>query len=576
MIYSSSNKTFKKKIILSIYVLFSLIVLSRYFKLQISEYDKYKLLGEKNSIVARELTAPRGIIYDTDSLSIVDNKFIYDLNIIPQHFDKNKFNYDILYKLLKIEKTYINSIIDSVNKTSYKNQPQLIKRHIDFQTKSLLDENKLDLKGMYFSKSPIRTFSDKCNLSHVVGYLRQDKNNKKIMAMSGIEKKYDNILTGKDGVEYHLVDSKGIDQGMVSEKFNDRDFKPTQGKNLYLSINLHLQEFCEKLIDENQKGSIIVSNPNTGEILAMFSFPDYDLNSFSGPISNKDWKNLNQQSVFINRSVESKYAPGSIFKLILASIALEKNIISVNDKVNCTGTYDFYDTKFHCWNKDGHGIVDIKESIQKSCNIYYYNLIQKMGLDFWAEEIKKFGLGKKTNIDLLIEETGLVPTRKFMNDYFKDKGGWSTGHLLNLSIGQGEILVTPIQINSLVSIICNSGYAFTPHINKNIDTSMKYVAYENSVWSFIRKSMYDAVNKSGGTAYNAKIEKTKGDVYGKTGTVQICSDCDILPHAWFAGFLETDNNNYALTIIIENGGKGSNIPSKMAKTIFEFIVDNDI
>ncbi len=574
MLIKKSHKRLKKKIIFIIYFVIILVVFFRYYKLQVTDYEKYKNLGEKNSISAIVLNAPRGIIYDTNGEPIVDNEFIYDINIVPQNFEMDKFNYEILHNLANINKDYIDSIVGPLKKTSYKYKPQLIKRHIDFQTKSILDENKLDLQGMYFSNFPIRTFTKKCNLSHTIGYLRQDRNGD-IISFNGIERFYEDLLRGNDGVEYHYVDSRGIDQGVVN--FENKNFQPEQGKDLFLTIDLNLQEFCENLIDK-EKGSIIVSNPLNGEILSMLSFPDYNLKSFTGPISNSEWKKLNNKNnIFLNRSIQSTYPPGSIFKLILSALALENNIISNEWKVNCTGRYDFFDTKFHCWKEDGHGIVNLNEAIQQSCNVYFYNLMQKIDFELWSSEVEKFGFGVATGIDLISEKNGLVPNKKFMNEYYRELGGWSKGHLLNLAIGQGETLVTPIQINNLMNFIANEGSVFELHLNKNLDVKEKYVDYKNRVWKIIKSSMYDAVNKVGGTAYNTKINQSIGKVFGKTGTVQICSNCEILPHAWFAGFIELENNKkYSVSIIIENGGKGSNIPTKMAKKIFEFIINSDI
>ena len=575
MLYVKHTKVFKRKIIFCIYLFLSLLVLFRYYKLQIIDYEKYKLLGEKNSISPRILNAPRGIIYDRNELPIVDNKFIYAINLIPNNFDQNSFNYKLLYDIAGIERTYIDSILNSSKKKSSRFKQHLIKRHINFKTKSILDENKLDLKGIYFSEFPIRTFTKDCQLSHVLGYLREHDKGKTI-PFNGLEKVYENILKGNDGVEYHMVDSRGIDQGIID--FENKNFIPEQGKNLLLTIDIKLQSFCEKLI-KDKKGSIIVMNPSNGEILSMFSFPDFSLNSFIGPITHDRWKELidNKSNIFLNRSVQSTYPPGSIFKLILAAIVLDKNIITENWKVNCQGEYQFFDTSFQCWKEGGHGVVNLNQAIHQSCNIYFYNLMQKIDFDLWSEHVRNFGFGRITGIDLTSEKGGLVPDVKTMNEFYKESGGWSKGHLLNLSIGQGETLVTPIQINNLMNFICNNGVAYTPHFNKEISASKQFINYDQHVWNTIKKAMYDAVYKKGGTAYNAKIEINKGKVFGKTGTVQVCSNCDISPHAWFAGFIESSNaKKYSVSIIIENGGKGSNIPTKLAKKIFEFLIENDI
>ena len=573
MLFFKQSKIIKKKYIYIVFLSLIVAIFIRYYKLQILDYQKYKLLGEKNSISARVLNAPRGIIYDRNNFPIVDNKFIYDIKIIPNNFDKSTFNYKILNDVAGIKKSDIDSIIFNTKQKVTRFKPHLLKRHVDFKTKSILEENKLDLKGIYFSEFPIRTFTQDCKMSHVIGYLREhDKGN--VKSFNGVEKIYDLDLKGKDGVEYHMIDSRGIDQGKIN--FENKNFIPVQGEKLILTIDASLQSFCEKIID-NYEGSMIVSNPENGEVLSMYSFPDFDLNSFAGPISHDKWKKLNSQNnIFINRNIQSTYPPGSIFKLILSAIVLDKNIISNNWKVNCEGNYKFFDTNFHCWKEEGHGIINLNQAIQKSCNIYFYNLMQKIDFNLWSDEVRNFGFGNYTGIDLTSEKKGLVPNKIIMNEMYKNRGGWSKGHLLNLSIGQGETLVTPVQINNLMSIISNEGFSFTPHLNKNIEVKKHIMKYDKKVWKILKQSMYDAVYKKGGTAYNAKVSNNNAKVYGKTGTVQVCSNCDILPHAWFGGFLETNNKKYSISILIENGGKGSNIPAKIAGEVFDFLIENDI
>ena len=558
-----------KKIISTVYFFLIFIVVSQYFNLQILNYKKYRLKAGNNSLRKIILKAPRGIIYDRNNKSIVDNKSIYDVNLIPKDFNTDSFNYSLLEEIIHLNQSFIDSIVLSNKSSIHQFKPYLIKRNINFKMKSILEENKLDIKGIYFANSPIRTYTSNCNLSHVLGYLR---NVNDIVGYSGIEKFYENELKGFDGLEYHIVDRFGIDQGLFVD---DNIYLPKQGSDLFLAIDADLQSFSEKIIDD-KVGSIIIMDPKSGEVLTMLSTPSYELDSFIGEIPYKTWNKLinNKNKPFNNRAIQSAYPPGSIFKLILAAIVLEEKIITKDWRINCNGKYPFYDQTFHCWKEEGHGSVDLNKAIQESCNIYFYNLIQQIDFDLWSKEVTKFGFGQISGIDLPSEKKGLVPNRKYMNEKYKNKGGWSKGHLLNLSIGQGEIMVTPIQIVNLINIISNEGEYINPHLNINYDkTESHKIGYNNNVWKIIKKSMFNAVNKKGGTAYNAYIKNKNVKVYGKTGTAQICSNCDLLPHAWFAGFIELNNENkYSISIIIENGGKGSNLPTIMARKIFQFIM----
>jgi penicillin-binding protein 2 len=574
--YKNNNRN--KNVILTIYIAIVFLITCQYFNLQIINYEKYHLKAGYNSLKKIILKAPRGIIYDRNKKSIVDNQYIYNVNMISSFFDPVDFDYNLLSNEIGIKPITIDSIVSANRYSSNQYKSKLIKKNINFTKKSILEENKLNLKGINFSHNPIRSYTSKSNLAHVLGYLRMNDDYREIGSegFSGIEKFYEVDLKGYDGVEYRIVDKFGIDQGLF---IDDSIYDAKQGSDLFLTIDSDLQIYSEQIMRE-KVGSIIVMDPLTGEILTMLSTPAYDLDAFAGGIPTKKWNeiNNNKKGPFTNRAIQSSYPPGSIFKLILASIVLEEKIISKDWEVNCTGEYQFYDQLFRCWKEEGHDKVNLNKAIQQSCNVYFYNLIQQIDFDLWSKEVTKFGFGQKSGIDLPNEKTGLVPDRKFMTKHHKNKGGWSAGHLLNLSIGQGETMVTPIQIVNLMNIIVNEGQYLTPHLNlKNENIKKVDLDYKNSVWSVVKKAMFDAVNKSGGTAYNAYLDNKDVKVYGKTGTAQICSNCDLLPHAWFAGFIELSNKKkYSIAIIVENGGKGSNISTILARKIFQFIIGKNV
>jgi len=582
----SKNILSRKRILLSVYIFLSILVLNNYFLLQIIENEKYEVKSGNNSLRKIVLFPPRGIIYDRQHIPLVDNKPLYEIKIIPQDFDTDNFNFNLLERHTDITKDNIQMVLDSSKKVlGGRFKPWIIKQHINFNTKAILEESKLDLKGLYFTEIPARIYTSNCNLSHVLGYLRQiDKEQLKndnsyhpddIIGYSGIEKHYEEKLRGTYGVDYFLVDYQGVIQGKhESENSNE----VIQGEDLVLSIDSKIQKYVEDLT-KNYKGSTIIMDPDNGEVIALASFPDYDLNSFVGPIPIKEWKKLksDKNKPFTNRSTQLTYPPGSIFKLTLAAIALEKKLIDKNKKFECKGEYQFYDTVFKCWNSEGHGEINLNDAIKSSCNIYFYNLMQKIDFDDWYNETIKFGFGKSSLLDLPGGKGGIIPNREYMTNHYKDKGGWSEGHMLNLSIGQGEISVTPIQIIQLVNLIATNGNTYAPHLNLNLEKEnieKIRVNYKSSVWDFINTAMYSAVNSNGGTAYNAKIDKKLGTVYGKTGTSQVCSNCDIEPHGWFAGYIELKNGKrYSICILIENGGKGSGKSTILAKKIFDYILE---
>ena len=585
MIFIPKNIFSRKRVLLSFYFLLSFVILYRYFILQIVENEKYEAKAGNNSLRKIILNAPRGIIYDRNYVPLVDNKPLYEIKVIPQDFNKNNFNFKLLESHTGIARKKINQVIDSSRKVmGGRFKPMLLKRHIDFNTKAILEESKLDLKGLYFSELPARIYTSSCNMSHVLGYLRQidqknlDNSNyhsNDIIGFSGVERKYEKQLRGSYGVDYLLVDRLGVVQGKHE---TENKFDPIQGDDLVLSIDSRIQSLIEEST-EKFKGAAIVMNPDNGEIIALASFPDYDLNSFVGPIPIKDWKKLasDKNKPFTNRATQLTYPPGSIFKLTLAAIALEKNLVTKSTFFKCDGKYQFYDTVFKCWNEDGHGNINLNDAIKKSCNIYFYNLMQRIDFDLWSEETLKFGFGEVPLLDLPGGISGIIPNRSYMTKIYKNKGGWSEGHMLNLSIGQGEISVTPLQIINLINLIATNGKTYSSHININMlesETEKINLDYNNSVWNFLKQAMYSAVNGEGGTAYNAKIDNDSVSIYGKTGTSQVCSSCDLEPHGWFAGFMELENGKrYSICILIENGGKGSGKSTLLAKKIFNYILD---
>tara|TARA_Y100001970_G_scaffold245322_1_gene312254 strand:+ start:11938 stop:13704 length:1767 start_codon:yes stop_codon:yes gene_type:complete len=570
----------RSQIILVIYIFTALIILYRYFFLQIVDNEKYKIQAGNNSLRKIVLYPPRGIIYDRNFIPLVDNKPLYEIKIIPEDLDRTNFNYSLLYRHTGILKNSIDSVLHRSRKIlGGQFKPMLLKRYIDFDTKAILEESKLDLKGLYFTELPARVYTSACNLSHTLGYLRQvdqysiesyDYHSDDIIGFSGVEKFYEKKLKGIHGFDLFLVDRLGVIQSKYEPEEN---YSPIQGEDIVLSIDSKIQEFIEDLFI-NENGSIILMDPSNGEVISLLSSPYYNLDSFVGPIPINAWNQLvkDKNKPFTNRVTQQTYPPGSIFKLLLSAIALEKNIIPTDWKVECNGIYQFHDTAFRCWNAEGHGEIGLLDAIKSSCNIYFYNLMQKIDFSDWSHEVNKFGFGSMTGIDLPQEKTGLVPDKAYMNRAYKNSGGWSKGHLLNLSIGQGEVSVTPIQIIQLINLIVNDGQAFYPHVNLNQNTEKINIAYKADVWNFLKKSMYAAVNYNEGTAYNARISSDLGSVFGKTGTAQVCSNCDILPHGWFAGFIELkDGRTYSICILIENGGKGSDKPSKIASKIFNYI-----
>ena len=555
------------------------ILFFRFYHLQIYQHSKYETKAGNNSVRKISLHAPRGIIYDRNGIPIVDNRQIYDLSVIP--FDvTNQFDYRMVSKRTGVSSIELKEKIAKGKKSFHRFRPIPIKRHINFETRSHLEENKLSLPGTIFSEFPARTYPVKAKLTHVLGYLRavtelsvsipnQELDYKlgDVFGFSGIERIYESILRGRDGTEFRLVDIYGIDHGVYHD---NPGLQPTPGKALNLSIDSELQALIEDLF-RGKKGAAICMMPQSGEVLAFVSAPDYDLNSFAGPVPIELWErwNTDPERPLLNRGIQGLYPPGSTFKLIGAALAKEESIVDKNWTVNCNGVYHLGDRDFHCWNNAGHGIVNMDKAIFQSCNIYFYHLIQKLSFNNWKAMAENFGFGATTGIDLLGEKGGLVPGKKYMNKKY-GRYGWATGNLLTFIIGQGDILVTPIQVAQMMSIIATRGNTKTPHLLVDSPSENIIVSLKSTTWDFLQQATWNVVNHEDGTGKAAKV--LGGEVHGKTGTAQNPHGEN---HSWFAGYLVKDGVPIlSLAILVEHGGKGSVEAALISHKIFKYAQKN--
>ena len=555
------------------------ILFFRFYHLQIYQHSKYEIKAGNNSVRKISLHAPRGIIYDRNGIPIVDNRQIYDLSVIP--FDvTNQFDYRMVSKRTGVSSIELKEKIAKGKKSFHRFRPIPIKRHINFETRSHLEENKLSLPGTIFSEFPARTYPVKAKLTHVLGYLRavtelsvsipnQELDYKlgDVFGFSGIERIYESILRGRDGTEFRLVDIYGIDHGVYQD---NPGLQPTPGKALNLSIDSELQALIEDLF-RGKKGAAICMMPQSGEVLAFVSAPDYDLNSFAGPVPIELWErwNTDPERPLLNRGIQGLYPPGSTFKLIGAALAKEESIVDKNWTVNCNGVYHLGDRDFHCWNNAGHGIVNMDKAIFQSCNIYFYHLIQKLSFNNWKAMAENFGFGATTGIDLLGEKGGLVPGKKYMNKKY-GRYGWATGNLLTFIIGQGDILVTPIQVAQMMSIIATRGNTKTPHLLVDSPSENIIVSLKSTTWDFLQQATWNVVNHEDGTGKAAKV--LGGEVHGKTGTAQNPHGEN---HSWFAGYLVKDGAPIlSLAILVEHGGKGSVEAALISHKIFKYAQKN--
>ncbi len=559
-----------------------LILVGRYFQIQIIEHEVYSLKSNTNRIRKVTKNAPRGLILDRHGEILVDNYPVYVLTAIPGEMNDKKEQFSLIANYIESD----SSIISSNYQKYYRGRfvPTRLAKDIDFLQLSNLEENKLKLEGVYYDQIPERYYPNGVRAPHLFGYvkeidrgIRKNLSNKQLYELgdlvgwSGLEKQYENYLMGRRGTYFFEVDASGREVGSASELV---DTRPDPGYNIQTTIDLNLQIFIEKLL-ENKRGAVLVGMPYSGEILAAASAPDYSPDLFTGMMSKSKWKSVkdNPDTPLINRYTQGNYIPGSIVKMISQIAILKYGNLNREMTHFCPGFYQFGDRIYGCWVTDGHGEVNIIQAMAMSCDVFFYKMIQQIDIDKLHNIFKQFGFGKKTNVDIPNESAGLVPNKEYlMNRY--GKYGWSKGTLLNLAIGQGELLVTPIQVLNYINLISTRGKSPSCHFvmvdNLPINSKPKLIEEH---WEQVYDGLSSAVTNKNGTGKKSDPVIDGLILYGKTGTAENPHGDN---HAWFTGWAEYADEKYSIVILLENAGSGGSVAAPIARLVFEEIIKDKL
>ena len=559
----------------SVVILLFLILFVKLYTLMIHSYEEFRNKADYNRIRPVITYAPRGNIYDRNGNVLAANSSVYTISVIRDELT------DTENELSQVS-GYLNIPVKTLKKNMKKYGrgrflPSRIARDVKVETLSLVEEHKNELPGVLYSTLPVRYYpmQDSIRASHVLGYLREigpSELSRKdgrgyvggdFIGASGLEYFYESHLIGDKGHYYQQVDALGREAGEVS----DREPIPAiPGNDLYLTIESKLQADVEKTL-EGLKASSVVLNALTGEVLAMVSKPDFRLSDFAGFMEDEEWQRFqnSKEDLLLNRAITGRYPPGSAMKLVTAIAGLEEKLTNLDWTVECTGSYHYGDRVFRCWKEEGHGKVNISKAVKESCNIYFYQLIQRMDIDIWYKYANLFGFGSKTGIDLPQEKSGIAPNRKFMNRKY-GKRGWTSGTLLNISIGQGDLLVTPLQMSRFAAILATKGKNIAPWLASRPNAQAKKISFKKSTWDLIHEMMFNVVNTPGGTAYSSRIASTSIEFYGKTGTAQNPRG---EAHAWFIGFATKGSQTISISVIVENGGTGGSVAAPVASKIVQ-------
>ena len=544
--------------------------------MQILNQEAYEEKSADNSIKAIEQIPFRGVFYDRNLKVMVDNIPAYTLRITPSDYDP-KLN-PLIDKILGSDSGYVATILKK-NRIYSKYIPIRIKRGVGFEVVSWIEENQEHLPGVDYIVEMQRGYPIGIKGSHSFGYTKEISPNQlskekdyyvpgDYVGHNGIEKQYEKDLRGVKGFNYVLVNSKRKEIGKYKEGSQDKN--SIKGKDLVLSYDADVQKVAEeKMI--GKRGAIVAIEPKTGEILALVSAPDYDLNQFSYVTSREFLQELynNPDKPSFNRATMSLKPPGSTFKMLAAIAALDMGIITPSTTINCGGGFTF-GRFFKC--HGNHGSVNVVHAIEKSCNSFFYHLIYKIGLDKWKEYALKFGFASKTGIDIGEEAAGFIPGENYYVKMYGEK--WPRSIMASLGIGQGEVSVTPLQLAKYVALIANNGKSFQPHIVKGYldDKTRQIIPYrfpeittgiKQEVFDIVKEGMFLVVNGSGTATH---IKMTDIDISGKTGTAQNPHGQD---HALFVCFAPAEDPKIAIAVVVENVGFGGTHAAPIAKAMIE-------
>ncbi len=593
-------------------------IISRLFYLQISENIKWRSLSDKNRLREWKIAPQRGIIEDYFGKQIAKNTQVFQLHMIPEDVPNLE---ELFFKLSKIidfndrKKAYLIKRL----KKRKPWEPIIISDNLTWEEFSKLNLFLHEIQGIKPIVSVARKYQEDGSSSHIIGYVSdisaKDLENSELLreinipglktGKNGLEKSLNDLMIGQPGLQRFEVNAYGK---RIKEL---KLIEGTPGKNFRTTIDQEIQKTAHELV-KDKAGSICVMDIFTGDIVAVVSSPSFNPNKFVHGISREDWQELikNKKKPLINKPLAGLYPPGSTIKPIVALSALENDVVSPKKVVQCTGKMELYGQTYHCWREKGHGFMNLRSAIKQSCDVYFYEIARRLGVDRLSITAKQFGLGKNVLKSLREEKSGVVPNTKWKLNNIGT--GWVLGETLISGIGQGYFQTTPIQLCLMMAQLANGGYEIKPRIiddkyamqpiidswrqefyikNNNLDlnnSGLKRLYKNQENIKFVLDALYGATNEPMGTSYGSRITKPEYLYAGKTGTSQIrkitLEERELklkqkdLPyekrdHALFIAFAPYKNPRYAISIVIEHGGSGSSGAAPIAKKLIKKILD---
>jgi penicillin-binding protein 2 len=571
------------------------LIFIRLFYLQVVNGDELRRLSKNNCIRLKSTDPSRGMIFDRNGTLLVDNRPAFDLNIVLKDAKPVEQTVKKLSKYINVPESELMAKIEN-DKTVSSYKPIILKKDIGRDTLAAVEVRKFDLPGVAVDVKPRRHYVEPQTASHLIGYLSEinaDELNSgeypgytvgDYIGKYGIEKIFESFLQGKRGgrqVEVNVM-------GQVVRILKTVDAQP--GQNLYLTIDLRVQKKAEELL-KGVAGAVAAMDPQTGQILALASSPSFDQNIFVDGMSHEQWDSLvsNPLRPLENKAIQGEYPPGSTFKIITAIAGLEEGVIDKNTILFCPGWYKYGNRVYRCWKHAGHGDINVVKALAESCDVFFYQVGQKLGIDRLSMYAIASGLGSPTGIDLDHESAGLIPTAEWK----KRRIGvdWQGGETLSVAIGQGYDLATPLQMLDFIAAVANGGKIYKPLILKSVYSSEGSVILESKkqlvgklpvskqTLQIIKEGLWNVVNNRKGTAWIAHVDGL--DISGKTGTSQVVGRSkehglseeelahQLKSHAWFVAFAPSEDPKIAVSVIVEHGGHGSSAAAPIAREVIK-------
>lgn len=582
--------------VIVVLVFFAIIVL-RLWSLQITNGKEYENRAYSNRVRVREAIAPRGHILDRNGREIVTNRPSFNVVLIQE--DSHDVS-DVLDRLAPVLDVDVSQLWEKIREASGtpKYLPIRLKEDIDWKTLAYLENHNQEFSGVRIEVQPVRVYHYGNFAANTLGYLgsiskkelakvdREIYSGGDLIGKRGLERLRESDLRGEKGHNYSEVNARGFEQQLL------KSIEPLPGREITLTLDTELQQIAESYMEAGEKaGAVVAMEVNSGRLLTVVSAPSIHIEDFVGGISYKNWQALldNPRHPLLNKVIQGIYPPGSTYKMVTALAGLAKGAIDENTVFYCPGFYRFGNRTYRCWKHSGHGPVNLEKAISQSCDVYFYQVGQRVGVDALAEFAQKLGLGKKTGVEMEHEKSGLTPTKEWKLKNRKKK--WQEGETLSVAIGQGFNLVTPLQMCVMTATLANGGLVYRPQlVEKVVDPEgnvvesfkpdlMRRVEGLDRYLRLIRAGMEEVVHGKRGTARRVAIEGLR--IGGKTGTAQVVKlaqyrhlkEEDIpykyRDHAWFTCFAPAENPEIAVTVLVEHGLHGGSGAGPIAKAIMK-------